>query len=114
MQQRLDQEDVSRDGQVQARRLTLRMEQERRNVGILLEPLHDAFLLALAVDSLEADVADAVAREGLHEEAERFLPVGKDDDLGVRIATADVPVERVRVSIRACSKENRRSTPRLT
>jgi hypothetical protein len=51
------------------------------------------------------------AREGLHEEAERFLPVGKDDDLGVRIATADVPVERVRVSIRACSKENRRSTP---
>ena len=61
VQQRLDQEHVSRDGQVQARCLTLGVEQERRDVGILLEPLHYAFFLALAVDPLEADIPHAVA-----------------------------------------------------
>lgn len=89
MESRLNKEYVARNGEIQPGGLTLGVQQKDRDVGILLESLDDAFLLALACLALETDVSDSVAREGLHEQRQRLRPSREDDDLGIGMAPAD-------------------------
>lgn len=87
-------------------------EEEGDDVGIVLEALGDALLLALAVGALEADVLEAVARERLHEEVEGVGPGREDDDLGLRVGAAGGGEEGVSGGLEAKHRRKRSATHR--
>lgn len=79
---------VACDGEVEPGRLGARVKEEGGDVGVVLEALDDALLLALAVGALEAHKLDPGAREGLHDQVERLLPAREDHCFGFGVTAA--------------------------